>query len=243
MSAAGELGSFLTRDEAKRLASALTLGNGPLLQNVVKNVDPSRRDRAKGLLQALSADVAESRHAMVAVLQALAGVEQLAQPSLVWTSPSLPGSEGHCTLAVSELINEAENHVLAATFTATKGSNYVAALGHALKKGVRVTLILDRERQKDYRLKTGWQVDVALPGARIWTLKNPDPGVYAVQHAKLVMVDDVASLVTSANFSEAAAERNFECGVLVRDRAVARSIGSHLKSMREHGHLVDYVST
>ncbi|WP_302053578.1 DISARM system phospholipase D-like protein DrmC [Nocardioides panacis] len=229
----------MTRDEARRLASAFAMGDG-LLHNVVKSVDGTRRDRAKELLDSLSSELAGNRDALVAVLLALGGVGQSARPGLVWTSPSLPGNEGHCTLAVSELINEAENHVFAATFTATKGSSYVVALGHALAKGVKVTLILDRERQKDYRRKTGWRVDAGLPGARIWTLKEPDPGVYAVQHAKLVMVDEVACLVTSANFSEAAAERNLECGVLVRDRGIAKSIGSHLASLRDHGHLVDY---
>jgi phosphatidylserine/phosphatidylglycerophosphate/cardiolipin synthase-like enzyme len=241
VSAATDLGSFLTRDEARRLASAYAVGNG-LLHKVVKSVDPARRDRARELLRSLSDGLEGNHDAVVAVLQALGGVSESAQPSLVWTSPSVPGSEGHCTLAVSEVINEAENHVFAATFTATKGSSYVVALGHALEKGVKVTLVLDRHRQTEYRQKTGWRVDVALPGARIWTLKDPDPGVYAVQHAKLVMTDDVACLVTSANFTEAAAERNLECGVLLRDREVAKSVGSHLRSLRDHGQLVDYVS-
>ena len=73
-------------------------------------------------------------------------------------------------------------------------------------------------------------------------MKEPDPGEYAVQHAKVVMIDDLACLVTSANFSEAAAERNLECGVLMRDRGIAKSIGSHFATLRQHGHLVDYVS-
>ena len=79
-----------------------------------------------------------------------------------------------------------------------------------------------------------------LDGARVWTLRKPEAEEYAVQHAKLVMIDGLAALVTSANFSTAAAESNLECGVLLRDAAVANSLKSHLDLLRECEYLVDY---
>lgn len=240
MSAAGELGAFVTRDEARRLASALRMGAG-LVHNAVKVVDAHRRSQTQALVHGLSLELGDPE-AVAAVLDALAGVEHVSRPDLVWTSPSLPGAEGHTTLAASELVNEAQSHVFAATFTATKGSSYMTALANAVSRGVKVTLVLDRGKQRAYFEKTGWRVQFALSGARIWTLCPADPDVYAIQHAKLVMVDGLACLVTSANFSEAAAEGNLECGVLMRDRRVAASIKSHLLSLYEHGHLVDYVA-
>ena len=238
MGAAGELGAYLTPDEARRTAAGLGVGAG-LLHNAVKAVDVGRRTRALELLSELLRELGNVG-SLRAVLEALGGVEQAARPDLVWTSPSVPGAEGHTTLAVSELINQAEHHVYAATFTATKGSSYMAALQNALSRGVKVTLVLDRERQHKYFKQTRWDVGAALSGARIWCLDIPDPHVYAVQHAKLVMIDDLAALVTSANFSEAAAERNLECGVLLRDAGIAQSIRTQLLALRDHGHLIDY---
>ena len=35
----------------------------------------------------------------------------------------------------------------------------------------------------------------------MWTLAEPEDGEWAIQHAKLIAVDDRVALVTSANFS------------------------------------------
>lgn len=235
MSAAERLGAFLKPAEARRLADAWKQTPG-LLHVVVKAVDTPRRNDAAALLQALCDEVHQEPAAVLAVLQAVASVEQTAYPQLVWTSPSLPGIEGHTTLAIASLINEAQNVVYAATYSATLGSAYVTALSRALARGVKVTLILDQARQA----KAAQALASSLVGARLWTLAPPKGGEYAVQHAKLVMVDRSAALVTSANFSEAAAERNLECGVLLRDRRIAESVKEHLDMLYRSSYLVDY---
>ena len=43
-------------------------------------------------------------------------------------------------------------------------------------------------------------------------------------HAKCVVVDGARALVTSANFTEAAQQRNIEVGVLVNDERFAQSV-------------------
>jgi len=50
-----------------------------------------------------------------------------------------------------------------------------------------------------------------------------------VLHAKGVVTDDQVVFVTSANLTEAAFDRNFELGLLVRDRALALSVSSHFR--------------
>lgn len=50
-------------------------------------------------------------------------------------------------------------------------------------------------------------------------------GPGAVLHAKAMVVDDERVLMTSANPTAAALERNIEPGLVVRDRAMAASIG------------------
>jgi phosphatidylserine/phosphatidylglycerophosphate/cardiolipin synthase-like enzyme len=235
MSAASKLGEFVTRDEASRLAASLELDG--LVHRAVRSVAAARRQEVQRLLVAVADECGGNQAALVAVLRALAGVPQAARPQLVWTSPSLPGIEGHTTLAVSELINEAQLYVYAATYSATMDSPYVTALRQAQeKRGVKVTLILDFVHQQ----KAAAAMVAKLPGARVWTLPPPETAGYAAQHAKIVMIDGLATIVTSANFSTAAADNNLECGVLLRDAPVARAVKSHLDTLRREGYLADY---
>lgn len=235
MRAATELGAFVTSEEAKRLKAGLDLGKG-LLHQAVGGIHPARRHKVQELLGQVLAEVGGDVTGLSVVLEALSGVPQAARPQLVWTSPSLPHSEGHTTLAVSSLINDAKTYVYAATYSATMGSAYITALRAALVRGVKVTLIVDREKQDH----TASALAGVLDGARIWTIRKPEAGEYAVQHAKLVMIDGLAALVTSANFSSAAAETNLECGILLRDATVATAIKAHLDLLRESDYLVDY---
>jgi phosphatidylserine/phosphatidylglycerophosphate/cardiolipin synthase-like enzyme len=49
----------------------------------------------------------------------------------------------------------------------------------------------------------------------------------ACLHAKVVVVDQMVTLITSANFTEAAQERNIELGALLRDHRIAQRIHQH----------------
>ena len=57
----------------------------------------------------------------------------------------------------------------------------------------------------------------------------------ACLHAKCVVVDEERLLVTSANFTEAAHERNIEAGVLLTDRVAARAMQSQFESLVAQG--------
>jgi phosphatidylserine/phosphatidylglycerophosphate/cardiolipin synthase-like enzyme len=54
-------------------------------------------------------------------------------------------------------------------------------------------------------------------------------------HAKCVIVDRSVALVTSANFTTAAQQRNFELGLLVRDDALAGSVWDHFDALVRAG--------
>jgi phosphatidylserine/phosphatidylglycerophosphate/cardiolipin synthase-like enzyme len=56
-----------------------------------------------------------------------------------------------------------------------------------------------------------------------------------VLHAKAIVADDEVVLVTSANLTEAAFDRNIEVGLLVRDRALALSVSSHFRGLIDRG--------
>lgn len=59
----------------------------------------------------------------------------------------------------------------------------------------------------------------------------------AALHAKAIAVDDRRAFVTSANFTEAAHNRNIEAGVLVDSAPFATSLRLQFDSLLEAGHL------
>lgn len=81
------------------------------------------------------------------------------------------------------------------------------------------------------------------PGARLPKLYHfprslsLDFKARASMHAKVVVADRRWSLVTSANFTEAAQLRNLEAGVAVDDPALAERILRHLAALRRAGEL------
>jgi phosphatidylserine/phosphatidylglycerophosphate/cardiolipin synthase-like enzyme len=110
------------------------------------------------------------------------------------------------------------------------------------RPALQVTLLLNIERKRgDTTAATQlvrkfaerfWKTD--WPGsARPRVFFDPrslEPeGPTGVLHAKAVVADDEAVLVTSANLTEAALDRNIELGLLVRDRALAASLARHFQ--------------
>jgi phosphatidylserine/phosphatidylglycerophosphate/cardiolipin synthase-like enzyme len=57
----------------------------------------------------------------------------------------------------------------------------------------------------------------------------------ACLHAKCVVVDQEKVLVTSANFTEAAHERNIEAGIFVTDTAIAHAIINQFHTLTKRG--------
>lgn len=226
------LGELLSADEARSVAAALRQLKLPHL--AVKRAYPGHRSEVQRLLgQLLRGDRDLLR--VAAVLDGIAAVPQVERPVAVWTSPSVPGSSGHTTLAALDMINSATAFVYAATYSAGKDSPHLLALRHALDRGVTVTVVVDVKERADH----ADMIRKALDGARVWTLAEPEDGAWAIQHAKLITVDDTAAFVTSANFSTAGAKRSLECGMMSRDSLVAVSVREHLQNLHKHGVLID----
>lgn len=226
------LGELLGADEARSVAAALRQLKLPHL--AAKRAYSAHRSEVQRLLmQLLRRD--DDLFRVAAVLDGIAAVPQVERPVAVWTSPSVPGSGGHTTLAALEMINGATAFVYAATYSAGRNSPHLHALRNALDRGVSVTVVLDVKERAEHAT----MVCKALQGARTWTLAEPEDGEWAIQHSKLITVDDTAAFVTSANFSAAGAKRSLECGMLSRDPLVAASLREHLQNLHKHGVLID----
>lgn len=153
----------------------------------------------------------------------------------VWSGPTFAGDGDHTTAAVAHLIDRANEDVFASTFSATPDSEFVKALWRAIARGVHTTLLVDSELNGG---QTAEMLRAKLTGARFWTFKAPD-GQYARQHSKVVIVDSRSALVTSANLSTAAAERNLEAGVLVHDAEFASHLRQRFTKLWESSAITD----
>ncbi|WIX85853.1 DISARM system phospholipase D-like protein DrmC [Amycolatopsis sp. DG1A-15b] len=233
MPAIARLGELLTSEEAGRIAADLRQRRRPNL--AAKKAYRVNQVEVKVLLRELVGSDADVDCA-VAALEGIAAVPRVARPDIVWTNPrDVPGAEGRTTKAALDLINRAEGSVYAATYSASWGSPHLVALRNALKRGVDVTVVVDTAQRRD----TAEMISDMLAGAQIWTLEQPANDTYAVQHAKLITVDDREALVTSANFSKAAAERSLECGLLSTDIAISTGLRERLELLHQYGVLVD----
>jgi len=59
-------------------------------------------------------------------------------------------------------------------------------------------------------------------------------------HAKCIIIDRSEALITSANFTEAAQERNIEVGVKVRHKPLVERLASYFEALIETGRLVRF---
>lgn len=171
--------------------------------------------------------------------------------SAVWTGPEGTASQTRDTaVVVRELFAGAKERVLVSSYVLYQTAELFEPLARTmdanLSLGVKLFITVlresgDRRESEDIlaafseRFKKDW------PGSRLPAVFH-DPrslltgnGGRAVLHAKCVVVDGRRSFVTSANFTEAAQERNFELGVLANDERLARSIESQFEALIDRG--------
>lgn len=233
MSAIARLGELLTADEATRIAADLRLRRRPNL--AASKAHGAHRPEVKAVLRELVISDADVPR-VVAALEGIASVPRVPRPDIVWTNPrDVPGAEGRTTRSAIDMINRAESAIYAATYSAGRWSPHLQALKHATDRGVGVTIVVDTYSQSE----TAAMIAGVLPAARVWTLDRPEDDSYAIQHAKLIAIDDREALVTSANFSVAGAESSLECGLLSADAVIATGLRTRIDQLHQHGVLVE----
>lgn len=173
---------------------------------------------------------------------------------IVTTGPEAPGVANRDTaVVVRGLFQEAKRSVIVAGFAVYQGRAVFAALAERMQTlpTLQVSLFLEVRRElKDTSASSEilarfatrfkereWPAE-RLPNAyydpRALEANSP---VRASLHAKCVVVDDETAFVTSANFTEAAHQRNIEVGVLLRSPSLAHKISHHFQALVESGHL------
>lgn len=153
-------------------------------------------------------------------------VERLDRPEIeiVWTGPEAEGPLVRPTaVVVEEMLREVreagEILIVGYSLTAENGTimkKIVDLLGEASQKRAAITIILhrdDEEKNKANLLKA-WNVFAKKPKVMTW---DPPPNhPYTKLHAKVMVVDRLEALVTSANLTFHGLESNLELGLRVR---------------------------
>jgi phosphatidylserine/phosphatidylglycerophosphate/cardiolipin synthase-like enzyme len=177
---------------------------------------------------------------------------------LVWSGASV-GDQGlrDTRIVLDGLFGRAEHHVLISTFVIYQGRSVFGTLTERLRRrpGIRVDLYVhlppeidpgderaDVARYLDIFRREHWPEDLPLPAIYY----DPEAQRLGAQrttlHAKCVVVDERWALVTSANFTEAAQERNIEAGVLLDHPKIAEALAGRFRALREAGRLKPMVA-
>ena len=151
---------------------------------------------------------------------------------VVVTGPDSPAAPVRLTSeVVCQLINQATQRVTLVSYAAYQITSVIAALDAAVARGVVVSLIVESAEN----LEGGGGAD-AYAKYRIyhWPTESRQPPD-AKLHAKAVIVDNRDVLLTSANMTNAAYDKNIELGVLCRGGSVARQVQHHFDSLMARG--------
>lgn len=147
---------------------------------------------------------------------------------VVVTGPDSPAVPVRLTSeVVCQLIDSASKRVTLVSFAAYQMKSVIEALDAAVKRGVAISLILESPEN----LEGGGGADAyAKYGVYEWPVDHREPPG-AKLHAKAVIVDGRDVLLTSANMTAAAYDKNIELGVLCRGGDVARQVQAHFDAL------------
>ena len=168
---------------------------------------------------------------------------------LVTTGPEARGVTNRDTsVVVRELFASAQKSVLVAGFAVYQGRVVFEALADRMldQSELNVRLILDIQRAPGETTSTSELIRRFVDRFRRqqWPKDRPMPEVYfdprslelsnekrTSMHAKSVIVDGQHVFISSANFTEAAQERNIEVGLLVHSATIASQLTHFFDAM------------
>jgi phosphatidylserine/phosphatidylglycerophosphate/cardiolipin synthase-like enzyme len=196
-----------------------------------------------------------------AMLRALAGERSDAQAisdrfELVWSGEEEAAETRSTPVVVQHLFASARRSLLVASYALERGPGAAELFGALARRmdaepalSVRFFLNIERrhgdDRPEEELLREFRHAfrERTWPGVRAPEIfYDPRALVLGPQrsclHAKCIVADDEVAFVTSANFTEAAQERNLEAGVLLRDPRLSRALVKQFESLLQGGRLM-----
>lgn len=169
--------------------------------------------------------------------------ESGARIQIVWTGPEEERNPTRRTdQVILEMIRAAKHRLLVVSYAVYDVSEIIEALIDALKRGVEVTVVLDLSGEAEgtwnNRDALKWPKDAPIPNFLHWpetNVKPVDRRKPPKLHAKCVVADGRELLVTSANLTSHAMERNMELGVRVSGGRAAEEVERHFANLIDCG--------
>jgi phosphatidylserine/phosphatidylglycerophosphate/cardiolipin synthase-like enzyme len=228
----GQLGSQMSAFSIAKIAAAPQAVVDEVVRLQAEGISPNHLT----LLLEANAAVAEARAGHV-------------DAQLVWTGPESQTAQSRDTsVVVQELFGHARRDVLVSTFVVHQAARVFAPLARRMDElpELRARLfvhvgrewrdtVLDSELLREFAEELGRE----WPSARRPEVYYDPRGLLdqsdkrATWHAKCVVVDDDVALITSANFTEWAHQRNVEAGVLIRNSEFVRQLRQQFESLIE----------
>jgi len=172
------------------------------------------------------------------------------EPTVTWTGPEnglFPIRRSDQVLY--DLINRAEDRILLVTFAAVKIQHLVNHLEAALKRDVKVTLVLESKDESEGQLSFDAAnafspCILSTADVLVWPLEKRarnTSGKPGKLHVKCAVVDNSA-IISSANLTDDAFNRNMELGLVIEEGATPDLIYRHFEAYRQRGELVPHTS-
>jgi len=249
----------LTVTALRTLAASLRDGalSRGLLERTLQQIVGTRAESVRSALEGLYQQGLTPAQAALLISAIIETRERIPDPSLVFevvlSGPALERvPTQHTSAVVHTLFCEATTEVIVAGYAIHNGKDIFAPL-HArmiAHPDLDVRLLFDvarRDNAKDPdQIIADFRTDF---NARHWPWSER-PAVYFYPrslddvpanrgslHAKCVIVDGRAALITSANFTEAAQQRNLETGILTRYEPMIQRLRNYFLGLIHEGHM------
>lgn len=165
------------------------------------------------------------------------------KPEVIWSGPSteiIPVRR--IDQILYDLIKNARQHILLVTFAAAKIGLLSESLFSATQRGVRVELVLESETESEGQLtidaRSAFSEEVVKAACIYhWPISKRERnnrGKPGKLHAKCAVIDGTA-IISSANLTGDAFNRNMELGVVFRGGEIPRKLIQHFRSLIASG--------
>jgi cardiolipin synthase A/B len=234
---ASRIAERLPEAEVLRLAAAAAEGTGSVRTLRGQTPGPMGRDACDRVIARLSSEApALVAGMLIGAAAAVRRARARQSIELVWTGPESGIATSRLTAAtVIGLVREARRDILLVSYATQTEPALNAALADDAGRGVEITLVTERHADNPAYHDSGVPFP-GVPAVRLhWPASERPPG--ASLHAKIITVDDEATLVTSANLTSRAMETNLECGILLRGGPHPQLIRAHINALWSRGHL------
>jgi phosphatidylserine/phosphatidylglycerophosphate/cardiolipin synthase-like enzyme len=141
-------------------------------------------------------------------------------PCQVYFSPN-----GGCTEAIVREIGQAKNEVLVQAYSFTS-KEIAEAVVNAHKRGVKVTVVLDRSQ-----LKEQYSAANFLANAGIQTYIDSQ---HKIAHNKVIIIDEETVIGGSFNYSRAAEDSNAENVTIIKNKDFAKLFVANWHEHQKH---------